>query len=153
MSELLDFYKSKINDASGSNLKISYKLDKSLVGINIFADEQRLKQILGNLLDNSVKFTEEGFIEYGCSFNENDKLLFYVKDSGIGIPKDKLDMIFDRFRQADEQYQVKPFGGTGLGLSIVKGLLTLMGGEIRVDSTLGQGSIFYFTLPASVLRN
>lgn len=150
MKELLDYYRLKITNSSKSDLQISYSMDGFISGKSIIVDAQRLKQILGNLLDNAFKFTEKGFIEYGCKPGEKENLLFYVMDSGIGISRDKHKIIFDRFRQADDQYTVRQFGGTGLGLSIVKGLLELMGGTIWVESTPGEGSVFYFTLPLKI---
>lgn len=148
MSEMYEFYNLKISNSPKANPRIVYNPDERLTGRRFMVDAQRLKQILGNLLDNALKFTEEGEIEYGCKI-DGDKLLFYVKDSGIGIPKEKQELIFERFRQVDEQLHLKQYGGTGLGLSIVKGLLSLMGGEIWVESVPGEGSIFYFTIPAT----
>jgi signal transduction histidine kinase len=149
MLEMLDIYKHKIRNSSKPELQISYSMDETLAGINLRGDARRLKQILGKLLDNAFKFTEKGYIEYGFKRHNDNKFLFYVKDSGIGIQPGKLKQIFGPFRQADEHLHEKQFGGTGLGLSIVKGLLVLMGGEIWVESTPDRGSIFYFTLPES----
>ncbi len=111
----------------------------------IHSDFVRINQILTNLIDNAIKFTQKGFIEFGCSIR-NDELLFYVKDTGIGIPKDKLHLIFGRFRQVDEK-STRTHGGSGLGLAISKGLLDIMNGEIWVESQVNKGSTFYFTLP------
>jgi signal transduction histidine kinase len=111
----------------------------------INTDPSRLKQILYNLVNNALKFTHEGFIEMGC-YLENGKVIFYVKDTGIGIAEEKRDIIFDRFRQVDESINSE-FGGTGLGLAISRHLCTLLGGEIWLDSDLNQGSTFYFYLP------
>lgn len=112
----------------------------------IISDFSRLKQILINLIGNGLKFTEKGFVEYGCEI-ENDYLKFYVKDTGIGIQKDKQSIIFERFRQAEEKNISRTFGGTGLGLSISKGLIELLDGKIWVESVEGSGSTFYFTIP------
>jgi signal transduction histidine kinase len=108
----------------------------------IMADDTRLKQVISNLVDNALKFTGKGEITVSYILNESKKLQFLVKDTGIGIPADKLPVIFDRFRQVDHQK-----GGTGLGLSIVKSLVEMCGGEIWVKSELNIGSRFYFTLP------
>ena len=111
--------------------------------INI--DALRLKQVLNNLFENSIKFTNSGFIEIGYTV-ENDNLIFFVKDSGIGIDEDKLKIIFDRFRQADDSHS-KLFGGAGLGLSIARKLVDMMGGQIWAESVINEGASFYFTIP------
>lgn len=108
-------------------------------------DELKLKQIFINLLTNAFKFTEKGKIECGCRL-ENDKAIFFVTDTGIGIPADKQDIIFERFAQVHHNLP-KNIGGTGLGLSIVKGLISLFEGEIFLESTPGKGTTFTFTLP------
>ena len=112
----------------------------------IIIDANRIKQILLNLIGNAFKFTETGVIEFGCELKNKD-LLFYVKDSGIGIPLDKLPIIFERFRQVNESYLNNTKGGSGLGLSICKGLIDLMGGKIWVESLMGLGSTFWFSIP------
>ncbi len=119
----------------------------------ILADFPRLKQVLINLVENAYKFTDRGQIEFGCSICDPKTILFYVKDTGIGIPKEKLTIIFDRFRQADELYTTRKYGGTGLGLSISKGLIELMNGKIWVDSIENIGSTFYFTIPFKASDN
>jgi len=113
----------------------------------IKADFERLIQIFNNLIGNALKFTEKGFINFGYSISEDGFIKFFVSDSGIGIPKDKVQIIFDRFRQAEETFEARKYGGTGLGLSIAKGLIELMGGKIWVESEYGNGSNFYFTIP------
>ncbi len=111
----------------------------------LFTDASRLKQILYNLFSNALKFTHEGYIEMGC-YSDNWKVVFYVKDTGIGIEENKKDIIFERFRQVDESLNSE-FGGTGLGLAISRHLTTLLGGEIWMESVINQGSTFYFYLP------
>jgi len=121
--------------------------------VRILIDQKRFKQILVNLLKNALKFTKEGYIEYGFTFdniNGNGFLKFYVKDTGIGIAKDKQQLIFDQFRQADDSL-TRTYGGTGLGLSISKKLVEILGGEIWVESETGKGSTFFFTLPSDKL--
>ncbi|MBN2480845.1 MAG: response regulator [Bacteroidales bacterium] len=108
-------------------------------------DELRLRQIIGNLLDNAVKFTREGKIEFGYRFIEN-RVLIYVSDTGIGIAEEKHDSIFERFSQIDTSL-VRQFGGNGLGLAICKAFVELMGGRIWLESKVGEGSTFLFTLP------
>ena len=105
------------------------------------ADKNRLTQILTNLLTNSIKHTEKGFIRFGYK-RTAASVEFFVEDSGEGIPRDKIDSIFSRFVQLDSWSK-----GVGLGLTICRGLVEQMGGKIWVTSELGKGSIFYVTLP------
>ncbi|MFP4617358.1 MAG: ATP-binding protein [Spirochaetaceae bacterium] len=111
-----------------------------------YGDRYRLKQILINLLSNAIKYTQRGFIEYGVARNDNGRLEFFVRDSGIGIPEDKIDTVFKPFRriEADKNSRVK---GEGLGLAVSKKLIESMGGEISLYSVNGEGSTFIFTLP------
>ncbi|MFP4178770.1 MAG: ATP-binding protein [Spirochaetaceae bacterium] len=111
-----------------------------------YGDRYRLKQILINLLSNAIKYTQRGFIEYGVARNNNGRLEFFVRDSGIGIPEDKIDTVFKPFRriEADKNSRVK---GEGLGLAVSKKLIESMGGEISLYSVNGEGSTFIFTLP------
>ncbi len=111
----------------------------------IFADRTRLKQIIMNLVGNAIKFTHEGFVELGYSVLD-DELLFFVQDTGIGVEREKQAVIFDRFMQVTVNHH-PTHHGSGLGLAISKAFVNLMGGEIWVDSTPGEGSVFYFTLP------
>ncbi len=127
------------------HIQLRLKIPKPIDEITLNTDSFRLRQILNNLLGNAIKFTHQGYIEFGYNITE-DKLQFYVKDSGIGISEDKKELIFSRFRQVDESH-TRNYGGTGLGLSISAGLISLLKGDIWVDSASGKGSVFYFTLP------
>jgi signal transduction histidine kinase len=111
----------------------------------ILTDTTKLIQILSNLINNSIKFTKEGKIEFGYTLKDN-WLEFFVKDTGIGIPPDSIDKIFDRFYQVDRTIS-RQFGGTGLGLSICKAYVELLGGKISVASSTGEGTTFSFTIP------
>ncbi len=127
------------------------------VPVKLIGDAYRLRQILVNLIGNSIKFTDEGEVVLSVSLAEKDGLecktkekdgvclLFSVKDTGIGIAKDKQEVIFDSFKQADSS-TTRKFGGTGLGLSISKRLVELMGGKMWVRSEEGKGSEFFFTV-------
>jgi PAS domain S-box-containing protein len=117
----------------------------------IVADKIKLKQIFINLISNAFKFTENGSIEGGCRLDQNQKLLFYVSDTGIGIPPDKQGVVFERFSQLQDSSK-KNIGGTGLGLPIVKGLINLLGGEISLESEINKGSTFSFTFPYKTAR-
>jgi signal transduction histidine kinase/CheY-like chemotaxis protein len=109
-------------------------------------DDTRLRQILTNLIGNAIKFTEKGFVEVGYTVEHETQLLFYIKDTGIGITKEKQEVIFERFIQLEES-ATRTYGGTGIGLSISKGLIKLIGGDIWVESEINKGSTFYFSLP------
>jgi PAS domain S-box-containing protein len=121
--------------------------------IFIQSDEQRIRQILINFFSNAIKFTEKGFIEIGFGL-ESDRdqaslvstIRFSVKDTGIGIPEEYHQQIFERFRQVESSHSRK-YGGNGLGLAISKNLVELLGGEIGMVSEKGKGSVFYFTIP------
>jgi signal transduction histidine kinase len=109
-----------------------------------------LKQILLNLLSNAIKFTHSGTITVLAQLAPGGQhVLLTVKDTGIGIKPEHLDMIFEDFRQVD-QSRTREYGGTGLGLSITKKLLTLLGGVISVESTYGMGSAFTLELPLAM---
>ena len=113
----------------------------------IIGDETRLRQILLNLGGNAVKFTETGSIEIAVEREaDSDRITFHVRDTGAGIPADKVDKLFMPFTQVDASV-TRTHGGTGLGLAICRRLVGLKGGEIGVTSELGQGSDFHFTLP------
>ena len=111
----------------------------------IITDNTKLVQVLSNLINNSLKFTRKGKIDFGYTLKEN-WLEFFVKDTGIGIPQESIDKIFDRFYQVDRTIS-RQFGGTGLGLSICKAYVQLLGGNISVTSSPGNGTSFIFTIP------
>jgi|CoawatStandDraft_6_1074263.scaffolds.fasta_scaffold01669_9 hypothetical protein len=130
---------------------IRFLIKNSLKGKEAYiqSDSEKIYGILTNLIKNALKFTNEGTIELGCRLKAEKKsseLEFYVKDTGIGIPKDRQKAIFDRFMQADVCGKMA-YQGAGLGLSISKAYLELLGGRIWVESEEGKGSVFYFTLP------
>lgn len=130
------------------DIKISFIPGDIKRDFRVFSDENKLKQVLINLLKNALKFTESGEIKYWCeeiTAKGNSYLRFNVSDTGIGIPKDKIELIFDVFRQADDTHSRK-HGGVGIGLSVVRKLINMMGGEVGVESMEGNGSTFYFTI-------
>ena len=126
-------------------IKFSYKLSLDDDKATLETDSTKLIQILSNLLNNSLKFTKEGRIECGYTLR-GDYIEFFVSDTGIGIPADKLSNIFERFYQVENTASRK-YGGTGLGLSISSAYAELLGGNLRVESEPGEGSTFYFTVP------
>ncbi len=107
-------------------------------------DKTKLMQLMANLLNNAIKYTERGKIEYGYLIN-NKNILFFVRDTGIGIPNDKLDIIFEKFRQVDDSH-TRLYGGVGLGLSICKEIATMLNGKLWVESSINVGSTFYLEL-------
>jgi PAS domain S-box-containing protein len=128
---------------------LQFSLKKALFSEEaiIKTDKEKLYRILTNLIQNAIKYTDQGQIEYGYGL-ENDFLRFYVKDTGIGIPGDKQKTIFERFVRADLSIS-SPYEGAGLGLSITKAYVNMLGGDIWMHSKEGKGSVFYFTLPYS----
>ncbi|WP_282717022.1 response regulator [Flavobacterium algoritolerans] len=114
---------------------------------NILTDETKLKQIIVNLITNALKFTDRGFVAFGYSINKEKEVLeFKIEDSGVGISENYLKVIFDRFRRIEGDGSIE-LSGLGLGLSITKAYVKMLGGEIKVSSTTGLGSIFSFTIP------
>jgi PAS domain S-box-containing protein len=134
-----------------SNLQFRLNLPGPEKKVIIITDPSRLKQVFVNLIQNALKFTPDGFVEVGFSLQEDKKIRFYVRDTGIGIPEDKKRIIFERFRQIDESH-TREYGGTGLGLAICQNLLGLMGSELFLSSVVGQGSEFSFGMPFKVAR-
>ncbi|MGZ2368794.1 response regulator [Ancylomarina sp. YFZ004] len=134
------------------NINLIFNNQIGSLDLVLFSDQKRIKQILLNLLKNALKFTNKGTVEFGCIIIEMDKkpfVKFFVKDTGIGVPKEKRDFIFEVFRQADDSHS-RIYGGTGLGLTISKKLTNLMGGEIWLEPGIDQGTNFYFTIPTHI---
>jgi PAS domain S-box-containing protein len=142
-------------EAEFKRLKFLLKDELPVSFESISTDGNKLNAIISILLNNAVKFTKEGSIEFGCDLVEThcraSLLQFYVKDTGIGIPKDRQEDIFKHFRQVDDS-DTRPFEGSGLGLSIAKAYIEMLGGKIWLESDPGgqsgkSGSTFYFTIP------
>jgi signal transduction histidine kinase/CheY-like chemotaxis protein len=129
------------------NLSELVPTDKCLIE----TDASKLSSILTNLIKNAIKFTFKGYIEFGCHY-ENRLYSFYVKDTGMGIPANRINGIFDRFVQADTSHS-RPYEGSGLGLSISKAYAEMLGGTIEVESGAGIGSGFTFVLPVAESKN
>lgn len=146
MEYLGKFFRSEA-EKKGMNLFIHHSLSSTEAVIE--TDREKLYAILTNLIKNALKYSEGGFIEMGCH-KKNDQLEFYVKDTGIGVPKDSHQAIFERFIQADVTNKMAQ-QGAGLGLSISKAYVEMLGGKIWVESEWGVGSTFYFTLPCSAV--
>jgi PAS domain S-box-containing protein len=130
---------------------IYLKTDTPDQSINLFSDKDKLEAVMINLLKNAVKFTSEGGITFGFKIEERS-ITFFVKDTGIGIPEEKQQTIFDRFIQVDNSVS-KPYEGAGLGLSISSAYVDMLGGKLDLESSLHQGSTFYFSIPYKAQKN
>jgi PAS domain S-box-containing protein len=150
IDEIVDeLYESFAENVMYKNISLLRKKDDNIQNYIIEADPYRVKQVLNNLIDNAVKFTDEGFVEFGYELVNDQKLpvaRFFVSDSGIGINKKQQDIIFNRFTKIEDNRE-KLYRGAGLGLNISKRLVENMGGRIWVYSNPHEGSTFYFTLP------
>jgi len=136
--------------ADQKNLKLSLVYNLSPGIVNIKSDPVKLRQILDNLIGNAIKFTPKGKVEIAVTSN-NDRLIFSIKDTGIGIDPSLHKVIFDRFRQVELTHSRK-YGGTGLGLSLAKSYIEMLGGTIHLDSSLGKGSVFTFEVPLCIIN-
>jgi signal transduction histidine kinase len=138
-------YLSDFHEESGKKLELKRTCAFSEYESLIYADNQYISQVLKKLIANAVTFTQKGYIKLGANLSDG-KVVFFVEDSGIGIPKDKLNVIFERFRQADEGV-ARQYGGNGLGLAIANELVKRMGGVLEVKSEVSKGSVFSFSIP------
>ena len=145
MEYLLSLFKPEIDK---SNINLSLSLPTPTKEITINSDGDKIYAILTNLIKNAIKFTHDGGIEFGYKVRE-EELEFYVKDTGIGVPKDRQKAIFERFVQADIE-DTKVYEGAGLGLSITKAFVEMLNGRIWVESAEGKGSKFSFTIPVKI---
>ena len=147
MDFIYNFFKA---ETDGKGINLSYVPTFTEKESNIKTDKGKLNSILTNLIKNAVKYTREGSIEFGYYLAKTDYqgsfLEFFVKDTGIGIPANRLEAIFERFIQADI-YNVRALQGSGLGLSISRSYVEMLGGKLWVESESGKGSTFYFTIP------
>ncbi|MBN1598493.1 MAG: response regulator [Bacteroidales bacterium] len=148
----LSFEKEK-HELGQDHIKLELIIDQAHKNYQLFSDKSRITQVLNSLLSNALKYTEKGYIKFGFTpvFNSDYEkepymLQFFVEDSGIGIPPEKSEFVFERFSKL-ETSPSKLYRGAGLGLFIAKRLITMMGGKIWVHSRLNEGSTFYFTLP------
>jgi len=147
-----DTFNVKEKPAVAKGLSIDYKVSNR-VPVKVIADKYRMSQILSNIIDNSIKFSKIGHIEINLDSEVRDQqdieLIIRISDTGIGIPEDKLDRIFEEFNQVDNS-STREYNGTGLGLAITKRLVELMGGTIEVHSTYGVGTTFYLRVPIRI---
>ncbi len=152
VDQILDeLYHAFSDNVMYKNIDLLVSKDENIKNYKLLADNYRLRQVFSNLIDNAIKFTEQGFVEYGykiISGNDSDKIQFFVKDTGIGISKKQQKAIFQRFTKI-EDHKEKLYRGAGLGLTISKYLTEIMNGEIWLESVPHEGSTFLFTLPAN----
>ena len=152
LENLVDVFNNQKAGMGKKEIDIRLKTEKQIEELSIHTDPVRLRQVLSNLIGNSLKFTETGYIEIGCTVQigkdrKNYRFIqFCVKDTGIGISEKGKKTIFDRFTKVEDDI-TKLYRGTGLGLAISKKLVKILGGEIWIESTPGKGSSFYFTIP------
>lgn len=146
---LYDFYTNELIKRGKENIIITYINENKDADIKVYTDQEKLKQILSSLLDNAIKFTDKGRIDFGFIISAKKEIEFFVKDTGIGIDDSKQSIIFDRFRQVDEG-STRKYGGAGIGLSISKSLAEMLDGKIWVESTAGKGATFFVRLPHKI---
>jgi two-component system sensor histidine kinase/response regulator len=150
-SELELTYNNYLKRKQNQNLKLTFRTPAEVHHDVVFTDPYRLKQILNNLFVNALKYTEKGTIEIGYSIYNENKLRFYVSDTGAGIPASRIKNIFKRFNY-NENANGPDSVNSGLGLSICKDLAVLLGGDITLKSVDGEGSVFFITLPYDKIK-
>ncbi|MCW3786682.1 ABC transporter substrate-binding protein [Plebeiibacterium sediminum] len=146
---LYQVFEIRIKSIKKNSIGFSYSVGEG-VDEYIYTDYNRIRQVLGNLIENAIKFTNVGEVKFKVELSEDGKFYnFCVSDTGKGIPKDRVNLVFQRFFKDEEQYSLD-MGGTGLGLSIAKNIVELLGGKIWLESQQGKGSCFYFSHPVSL---
>jgi two-component system sensor histidine kinase/response regulator len=145
--ELKNELQETLSESEKSNaIELEYKIDSSIITKRIVTDKSKVRQVMSHLIKNAVKFTSEGTIELEVKLLNKEILSFMIKDTGIGIPKEKQQIVFEFFRQGDDVY-TREHGGIGIGLAISQKIVKAMNGEIIVESEPGKGSVFTFMLP------
>ncbi len=146
LTSLVTFFNLEKSLTGKDDIHIRLRKSNKDAGFTIFTDPRKLRQTLFNLIENAIKYTNEGSIEIGYELKDNTMVEFYVRDSGIGFPQEKLDVLFKPFRQADDS-NTRQFGGIGLGLTLSQKFVELIGGQMRAESTPGSGSVFFISVP------
>jgi len=146
LTSLVTFFNMEKGLSGKDDLQIRMFKANRDAGFAILTDEKKLRQALYNLVENAIKYTNQGSVEIGYNLRETSRIEFYVKDTGVGFPQEKMDILFQRFRQADDS-STRQYGGLGLGLTLSQKFVELMGGTMRAESTPGVGSVFYIELP------
>ncbi len=149
IQELIQHFIFKIQNSKNQQVEIRHTIHDINKPLMLYTDGSRLKQILTNLIDNAVKYTEQGTVTVGyeeINSGSEPSINFFVRDTGIGMTEKQKSKLFERFSKADDSKE-KLYRGAGLGLSVCKNLVELLGGKIHADSELNAGSTFYFSLP------
>jgi signal transduction histidine kinase len=150
INDLLSSIQTYFNFEKGAvgkdNLQVRLNRANKNSEFSILTDKYKLRRTISNLVENALKYTEEGSIEIGYIYASNGMIEFFVKDDGIGFEKDKAEVIFKSFRQVDDS-STRKYGGLGLGLTVAQKFTELMGGELWAESEPGKGSKFSFTIP------
>ena len=147
VNQIMKSHKQKLRK---EHIELIFEKDDSCINKTIYSDQVKLKQVMLNLIKNAIKFTESGYVRFGCMdkpVNNVPGILFYVEDTGIGIPKYKQEKIFDMFYQADNS-DTRKYGGSGIGLSVAKKITSLLDGSIELESRVGKGTTFKVWIPA-----
>ncbi len=146
LTSLVTFFnmEKELNEQTDVSIRIKKPTRENSFSIN--TDPRKLRQTLYNLIENALKYTSSGYVEIGYELKNHSMIEFYVKDTGLGFPQEKLDIVFQRFRQVDDS-NTRNFGGIGLGLTLSQKFVEMLGGEMRGESSPGNGSTFYFTIP------
>lgn len=152
INSVLSENKQIIENSGKENLSIKVNLSAVAPECNVFADKPHIERVLNILVGNAIKFTHSGYIEIGAESVTANNITLYVKDTGIGIANEKLNVIFENFRQADESFS-RNYGGNGLGLAICKGFVNAMDGHIWVKSEPNRGSVFFVSIPVLTTIN
>lgn len=156
VNDLLNSLQTWINlekaNVGKENIKVKVNKANKDVDFCIQTDGYKLRRALNHLVYNALKYSEEGFIEIGYSFSENNIIDFYVKDDGIGFSKDKLNLMFSQFRQVDET-PVRQYGGLGLGLTVAQKFTTFLNGRLWAESEPGAGATFWISMPLNLLED
>lgn len=150
-NDLVQFFRSERTVKKKESIEVYVNNEIGIPDVMISGDLQKIRQVLTNFLSNAIKFTISGRIDLGCRLFEENQVLFYVRDTGIGIPEEQLGSVFNRFTQVDQSL-TRPYGGSGLGLAISKGFVERMNGKIWAESNLNEGSVFYFSIPCKPLK-
>ena len=147
LTELHNLFEVKLTLDKNDYVELIYQHNANIK--NVYTDREMLYKTLEHILNNAIQYTYSGEIKFGCHYvKKNNQLLFYIKDTGVGISKDKVDIVFEKFRQADESLR-RLYKGTGLGLTIAKAYVTKLGGHIWLESEIDIGTNVYFTIPCN----
>jgi signal transduction histidine kinase/ActR/RegA family two-component response regulator len=150
--ELTSFFADYQKRIEKQHITLHWHIPSEVTHMTIATDKDKLRQIFVILIGNAFKFTDIGSIDVNCTLDSNSNLVFSISDTGIGIQNDKQQFIFERFAQLNQGGKSN-YGGTGLGLSIVKGIVSMLGGEVFVKSEYSKGSVFSFTIPFIMIQS